>query len=1000
MGKKKQNNKKGRVSFAPDDHPTSPSPLVVKKTPDSRSEKHSNVQGQGEDAFLSDHLLVRCITSVSGGNQGGFTSLNISNSKTTFSAANITAAPLLTLSESDARRLDLGPDDRVFVFPCDGRIKDSYSRHQLDPSNPIAGCTICRTQIAADIVKSHSSPKIQSPPSSRRHNPQNQLAAGRVHLYPPSLVAFLWPIDTQNQDTQSQFRVLQNDDNFGGESFSSTPVSTEKGNGFSFKDFTAKLDDRKSLSSSKKIESLGQRHLWIVPVSSNLGSHILQSGVVSVARAESVRLTLRYTTDERTISGSMLEASRNIMERLARATLTGRFVQVGESVHFSFHGRTVEFITTILTGEKSSDKSSSSPTLEHSFCEMELDERDDGNKMTEGSHVPFIEQLILNLQSLHVELFLLCSGTKFEFVDTSPPIELTATEPERLEAYVAGISSVVQQVKKHLLVPLTRSHLFSHSKGILPPRGLLLHGPSGVGKTCVAKQIAHELKLEHGCHVDFVSCMSLLTKSSIVGEAERELCRCFRASTVPRLLVFDDVHLICARRGGPLAQGADQLAATLLALMDGVEHPAKCGSPLAILAVTNDPSVLDPALRRPGRLDFEVEIPIPDEPSERLAILRFHMDQMGIDRSSMTDDEMLEVAKNAKGFNGADCLLLVKAAARLSFRRQNLDFPLNYAQMTKEDLVNAMKTVRPSAIKAVTVEIPQVLWSDIGGMDRVKESLREAIEIPLSQHELFVKLQIPPPRGILLYGPPGTGKTMIARALATEGKMNFLTVKGPELLSKWLGESERALASLFRRARMASPSIIFFDEIDAIATKRGSSDNTTGSRMLSQLLSELDGVASTGGRIAVARDRHSEGEHRHQATRVLVIGATNRPDLLDTALTRPGRIDRMVYVGLPDEKSREKVFEVALKTRACGNDLDLSRLATDEVSGGYSGAEIVGICREAALVALEDHLKNQSDVISAATPTIKMQHLLQVVRATRRQITREMLGFYESFRQT
>jgi len=292
--------------------------------------------------------------------------------------------------------------------------------------------------------------------------------------------------------------------------------------------------------------------------------------------------------------------------------------------------------------------------------------------------------------------------------------------------------------------------------------------------------------------------------------------------------------------------------------------------------------------------------------------------------------------------------------------------------------MHGIRQTKPSSIKAVTVEIPHVKWSDIGGMDDVKQELREAIEQPLLQSNLYAQLRLPSPRGILLYGPPGCSKTLTARALATEGQMNFLAVKGPELLSKWLGESERALASLFRRARLASPAIIFFDEMDAIAAKRGSGDSASSSRMLSQLLTELDGVSSGGSK---------DGK----MPRVVVVGATNRPDLLDPALTRPGRMDRMIYVGPPDLASRERIFAIGLKARPCAESVDISSLA--KMSEGFSGAEIIAICRDAGLMALEEEESRPDGV-----PIITFDHLEKSIQSMNRQITPEMLAFYDNYR--
>lgn len=313
--------------------------------------------------------------------------------------------------------------------------------------------------------------------------------------------------------------------------------------------------------------------------------------------------------------------------------------------------------------------------------------------------------------------------------------------------------------------------------------------------------------------------------------------------------------------------------------------------------------------------------------------------------------------------------------------------------LTFDDLAMGIRHTKPSSIKAVTVEIPQVKWSDIGGMDEVKRDLREAIEQPLTKSDLYAKLRLPSPRGILLYGPPGCSKTLMARALATEGHMNFLAVKGPELLSKWLGESERALASLFRRARMASPCIIFFDEMDAIAAKRGSGDSASSSRLLSQLLTELDGVSAGG-------SSNKPTKTGKAAPRVVVVGATNRPDLLDTALTRPGRMDRMIYVGPPDQASREHIFTLGLKGRPCDDGLNVTSLAAQ--SQGFSGAEIIAICRDAALLALEEDEEMQTSMKGGATavssPLITSALVEKSIAGMNRQITRDMLDFYDNFR--
>ena len=643
---------------------------------------------------------------------------------------------------------------------------------------------------------------------------------------------------------------------------------------------------------------------------------------------------------------------------------------------------------------------------------------DEGDDNDNGCGPQDHPELWKAIENCPVRLCPITPRTKFEVLWKSPNDNGTTNssdqnpqQQQQLDSkqYVVGLDREIQAALDAIQATLVRSELFA-SRSVRPPRGVLLHGPSGVGKSAMAKQIAHQL--QESCDVQFVSCMELQMSLSIVGEAERQLSRYFRRRrrrrqpyNKPTLLVLDDIQLICPRRGAPnTPPGVDQLASTLLSLMDGLESTtgtsvtsSEAGdqksnnnnntlcAPLMILAITPNPSLLDPALRRPGRLDTEIEVPLPDEPATRGEILKFHFQNMNLvgNTKCITDDEWLQLGKLAKGFNGSDCMLAIKEATRAAqIRNLQSGAETDNASPTLEDLMSGIRHTKPSSIKAVTVEIPQVKWSDIGGMEDVKQQLREAIEQPLLQAELYTQLGLPSPKGILLYGPPGCSKTLTARALATEGQMNFLAVKGPELLSKWLGESERALASLFRRARMASPAIIFFDEMDAIASKRGSGASASSSRMLSQLLTELDGVTSGGGTTKGRGKPHP---------RVIVVGATNRPDLLDPALARPGRMDRMIYVGPPDMESRKKIFEIGLKERPCAESVDITALA--EASDGFSGAEIIAICRDASLLALEEQLDTTVSTI-AITP----QHMEQAMKNMKRQISPEMLAFYDSYR--
>ena len=491
----------------------------------------------------------------------------------------------------------------------------------------------------------------------------------------------------------------------------------------------------------------------------------------------------------------------------------------------------------------------------------------------------------------------------------------------------AGLDTTLSRLRHALLPPVMAHNLFPSNGPLRAPKGVLLYGPSGVGKSLIAAQIANDLSSGSASAkmlVKTVQCADLLASTAIIGEAEKNLTCIFENAENQvngSLLILDDVHLICPRRGsvGSSASGlgVDQLAGTLLALLDGMGTSREAPkNNFVVLAIATDPSLLDPALRRPGRLDSEIEMVVPDDNS-RADIFRFHLERLdSSDKNQRCDvfvsnNELKALSRLAKGFTGADCKLAVKEAVRNNITRHNSKKNISPTgiSVTYEDLAYGIRQTKPSAIKSVSVEVAHVPWSSIGGMDDVKLLLRESIDLPLTHPHLFEMMKVPPPKGILLYGPPGCSKTLMARAIATEGQMNFLAVKGPELLSKWLGESERTLASLFRRARLASPSVVFFDEVDAIAGKRGGGGG--GDRLLSQLLTELDGVTSG-------------VDSNKKPYRVLVVGATNRPDTLDPALTRPGRMDRMIYVGLPDMNGRKSIFAIGLRGKACHNDVDVS----------------------------------------------------------------------------
>ena len=674
-------------------------------------------------------------------------------------------------------------------------------------------------------------------------------------------------------------------------------------------------------------------------------------------------------------SGPTIQRSGNVLRALILRSCRGHFVQEGDILEVSFVGRSIRLRVESVASSVDSRRIG--------------EDQDSGVCNPSGSTIAQLKESVLSMKDGSSALHQICPETEIEFCtatskiqndeDTASTIagklqQLAISKPSTSTAnidstgpkkQVAGLDSELREIKSILLPSLSRPEIFfSAAASMKPPKGILVFGSPGVGKSRLVAQVGDGLVRtnvdgERDIVIESVPSAAIQSRASIVGQAERELCRIFdraeaRASKgTSTLLIVDDIHLICPRRGTVGSSGGGAaIASTLLALLDGIGSEATAANEqdadskhsmengpgtVMVLATTSDPSQLDPALRRSGRLDIEIEIPIPDD-AARADILEFLLDSMGeppnlphvdspmhsaIETPVLSKQELLTMARLAKGFTGADCTLALKEALRSAILRSeylsdNKAPKSEPIHMTLEDIRHAIRITKPSTIRAVTVEVPRVPWSAIGGMEHVKMLLREAVELPVTHAHHFESLSLPPPRGVLLFGPPGCSKTLMARALATEGHMNFLAVKGPELLSKWLGESERALASLFRRARQASPCIIFFDEIDSIATKRGGGGNS-GERLLSQLLTELDGVSNTG---VVGKGEKGGGKSQ----RVVVVCATNRPDLLDPALTRPGRIDRKIYVGLPDEESRQGILKVGLKGKACDDDIDVSEI--------------------------------------------------------------------------
>jgi transitional endoplasmic reticulum ATPase len=461
----------------------------------------------------------------------------------------------------------------------------------------------------------------------------------------------------------------------------------------------------------------------------------------------------------------------------------------------------------------------------------------------------------------------------------------------------------------------------------------LLYGPPGTGKTLLAKAVANET------NAAFFSISGPEIMSKFYGESEERLREIFRQAeeNAPSIIFIDEIDAIAPKREEVTGEVEKRVVSQLLALMDGLKPRGR----VVVIGATNRPNAIDPALRRPGRFDREIEIGVPNKQG-RLEILQIHTRGMPL----AEDVDLEKIASVTHGFVGADLEALCKEAAMRALRRilPQIDFEketipaeiLNKITVTMNDFMEALKDVEPSAMREVLVEVPTVKWEDIGGLADVKLELQEAVEWPLKYPEVFEHLDAKPPKGILLYGPPGTGKTLLAKAVANESEANFISVKGPELLSKWVGESERAVREIFRKAKQAAPSIIFFDEIDSIAPVRGGGygDSHVTERVISQLLTEMDGLEELRG--------------------VVVIAATNRPDIIDPALLRPGRFDKLLYVPPPDIKARKEILKIHLKKKPLAEDVDIEELARR--TEGYTGADLAAVCNTAVMLAIREHI--------------------------------------------
>lgn len=522
-----------------------------------------------------------------------------------------------------------------------------------------------------------------------------------------------------------------------------------------------------------------------------------------------------------------------------------------------------------------------------------------------------------------------------EFIIGSVPKSAGKGIPRVAYEDIGGLRNEVQKVREMIELPLRHPEIFERI-GIEAPKGVLLYGPPGTGKTLLAKAVANET------NANFYSIGGPEIMSKFYGESEERLREVFKEAqeNAPSIIFIDEIDSIAPKREEVSGDVEKRVVSQLLTLMDGISSRGK----LVVIGATNRPNAIDPALRRPGRFDREIEIGIPDEKG-RLDILMIHTREM-----PLTEDvDLASIARVTHGFVGADLEALSKEAAMRSLRRIlpeiNLEQPnipieiLSKIKVTKQDFDEALRDVQPSAMREVLVQRPNVKWQDIGGLQKVKEELAEAIEWPLKHGELFVQADVKPPKGILLHGPPGTGKTMIAKAVAATSEANFISIKGPELISKWVGESEKGVREVFRKARQAAPCVVFFDELDAIAPRRGSEgDAHVTERVISQMLTEMDGLEDLKG--------------------VVVIGATNRPDIIDEALLRPGRFDRILEVPPPDKEARKQIFEIHMKKKPLDSDVKLDKLV--ELTESMTGADIAAIVNAAAMTAIKEHVSKKT----------------------------------------
>jgi transitional endoplasmic reticulum ATPase len=527
-----------------------------------------------------------------------------------------------------------------------------------------------------------------------------------------------------------------------------------------------------------------------------------------------------------------------------------------------------------------------------------------------------------------------------------PAKEIQMEVPQISYEDIGGLTEEIRKVREMIELPLRYPELFERL-GVEAPKGVLLHGPPGTGKTLLAKAVASET------NANFTSISGPEIMSKFYGESEGRLREIFEQAqqNAPSIIFIDELDSIAPKREEVTGEVEKRVVSQMLALMDGLQSRGK----VVVIGATNRPNALDPALRRPGRFDREIEIGVPNKDG-RLQILQIHTRGMPLEK----DVDLTQLANVTHGFVGADLEALTKEAALHALRKilPEIDFEadtipaeiLNKIIVNMNDFQESLKEIEPSAMREVLVEVPNVKWTDIGGLAEVKEELQEAIEWPLKYPEIFAHMNTAPPKGVLLYGPPGTGKTMLAKAVANESEANFISIKGPEVLSKWVGESEKAIREVFRKARQAAPTIIFFDELDSITPVRGSGfgSSQVTERVISQILTELDGL--------------------EELKDVVVIGATNRIDIVDPALLRPGRFDRLLNVPVPDLEARKDILKLHLDKKPLADDVKIDELA--QRTSGYTGADLAALANTTSMLVIKEHI-TKSKTLEKAKADLK-----------------------------